>query len=92
MAFREWRFPLLVIASSFIPMLPLYVIATDWGRWFSISYMAAALILLTIKRPPAWPVVALLLVITLLLTPDHGIGWRPGGVVSAFIQMVRDLT
>lgn len=99
-AFAEWRFPLLIIAAAFIPLIPLYVIATDWGRWFSISYMTAALLLvmahmagrLTIKRLPAWQVVAVFMVVAVGLTPDHGIGWKPGGVVVTFIAMVRDLT
>jgi hypothetical protein len=99
-AFGEWRFPLLIILAAFLPMLPLYVIATDWGRWFSISYMSAAFLLvmahfagrLSVKKAPAWPIVAALLLLTFVLTPDHGIGWKPGGVIDAFIAMIRDLT
>lgn len=99
-AFAEWRFPMLIIAASFIPLIPLYVLATDWGRWFSISYMTAALLLvmahmagrLTIKQLPAWPAVAVLMLVAIGLTPDHGIGWKPGGVLTSFIAMIRDLT
>jgi len=99
-AFAEWRFPLLVIAASFVPLIPLYVLATDWGRWFSISYMTAAMLLvmahmagrLTVRKPPSWLAVAVLVLVALVLTPDHGIGWKPGGVVTSFIAMIQDLT
>ncbi len=99
-AFAEWRFPILIIGASFLPLIPLYVLATDWARWFSISYMTAAMLLvmanmagrLTMKKEPSWLIVAVLLIVAIGLTPDHGIGWRPGGVVTAFIAMIRDLT
>jgi hypothetical protein len=89
----------LIALICFIPMLPLYVIATDWGRWFSISYTVAACLILLMQataepqklRRPSAATLSLLLTTALLLTPAHGIGWQAGGVVQALLKTVKDV-
>jgi len=90
----------LIALICFAPMLPLYVMATDWGRWFSISYTVAACLILQMQamapvpkvRRPSEATLALLLALSLLMTPSHGIGWQAGGVVQSLWKTVTDVT
>ena len=84
----------LAVAST----LPLYFVATDWGRWLTVSYTSSALLLLQANfasvlrlraRPPLSLVLALMIA-ALLITPDHTIGWKPGGAVQNVIQTAGD--
>ena len=83
----------------FIPMLPLYGLATDWGRWFSISYtVAISLVLisqvtrpLSAERQPSGATLALLFTLAFVMTPAHGIGWQAGGVAASLVKTVQDL-
>ena len=84
---------------SFVPMLPLYFLATDWGRWFSISYtVTICLVLIALlteprlkPRRPSEATLSLLLTTSVLLTPSHGIGWQAGGVIASVWDTVQDL-
>jgi hypothetical protein len=97
--FNVWRPVAFIALICFVPMLPLYVIATDWGRWFSISYTAAACLILQMQataprrklRRPSAATLSLLLTTSLLLTPEHGIGWRAGGVIQALWKTMTDV-
>ena len=97
--FQQRRDILLLAALAFIPFLPLYAVATDWGRWVSICYMAYVLLLVLghgvgrftiVWMPPRW-VAFVLLALALVLSPAHGIGWQPGGVVYSLITSLIDL-
>ena len=89
--FAERRFLLVLALLCFVPMLPLYVMATDWGRWVSTSYTAYAFLVLlalslnrlSITAPPRLAFVFGLLALSLLLTPEHGINWMPGGALRS---------
>lgn len=84
---------------TFLPMLPLYMMATDWGRWFSISYTVTVCLFLISQmqypkqklRRPSEATLSLLLTTSLLLTPAHGIGWQPGGVIASLIETFQNL-
>jgi len=94
--FAEKRLLTILLVVAFVPMLPLYPVATDWGRWISISYTSFALLLvqahavdrLTIATLPPMRLVVPLLIVAFLITPAHGIGWRPGGAISGVISTV----
>lgn len=97
--FAERRFLLALALLCFVPMLPLYVMATDWGRWVSISYTAYAFLVLqalsldrlTIATQPRLAFVFALLALSLLLTPEHGINWMPGGAVRSIAITLDEL-
>lgn len=97
--FKAWRRVTIIVLICFVPTLPLYIIATDWGRFFSISYtMAISLILIaqvTMPRQklrrPSEATLALLLTTSFLMTPAHGIGWQAGGVIASLLKTIADL-
>jgi hypothetical protein len=70
---------------SAAPFLPLYPIATDWGRWISLHAFSMLIITMTalfsgyatVRRPPAPGLIMLLMVLSLLWAPTHmlGIEW-----------------
>jgi len=96
--FRERRLLALLAAITFLPMLPLYVLATDWGRWLSIPYTSFVFLTLqahaagrlSLRRLPPAPLTVILLLGALLITHEHTIGWQPGGAVKSVILTVMD--
>lgn len=83
-----------MVALAFLPLLPLYAITTDWGRWLNISYMALAFLVLQAERSghlrlPILPRQGLmlgLLAFALLISHVHGIGWIIGGAVRSVVM------
>ncbi len=96
--FAERRDLAILAAITFLPLLPLYGVATDWGRWISISYTAWALLLLqghasgrfTLLKTPPTGLIAGLLLLALVISPEHGIGWQPGGAVRSVLAAAQD--
>lgn len=92
--FAERRMIALIAAIAFLPMLPLYAITTDWGRWLNISYMSYVFLLfqasaggrLNMITRPRLPLIYVLLAIALLLTHAHGIGWQVGGAIRSVVS------
>lgn len=92
--FRERRVLALLALLTFVPLLPLYAVATDWGRWLSISYSAYVFLLLqahatgrvTIAKLPPMQLTLALLLIAVLMSPEHGIDWKPGGAAREVIS------
>jgi hypothetical protein len=97
--FRAGKRVTVLALLTFVPMLPLYMMATDWGRWFSISYTVTVCLLLISQmqhpqqklRRPSEATLSLLFTTSLLLTPAHGIGWQPGGVIASLIETFQNL-
>ncbi len=97
--FAERQLLMMLALLCFLPMLPLYAVATDWGRWISISYTAYAFLVfqaltqgqLTVVNPPRNQVLFGLLAIALLLTPEHGIDWQPGGALRSILITFNEL-
>lgn len=87
-----------LLIITFVPILPLYFIATDWGRWISIPYTTYVFLLvlahsvgkLTIVRQVPISVVYVLLAASVLISPEVSIGWQPGGAVRSLISSVAD--
>lgn len=81
---------LFILVATVAPILPLYVIAVDWGRWISLHVFAVTLLFivalrrnqLTVTREVRMPVVIGFVVLALVLTPNHLIGLVPGGPVG----------
>ena len=101
MAFRvftETRTLVWYLVLTFVPMLPLYVLATDWGRWISIPYSFWVLLVLlshasgrlTMAKAPSPIGVYAMLCLSLLLSHDVSIGWDVGGAVASFARAVGD--
>ena len=92
----ERRYLMFVLAICFFPLLPLYATATDWGRWLCLSYTMSALLLLhgtasgrlTLIRQPNTYLVTALLCASLLLTPEHSIGWKPDGALVTIVETI----
>ena len=80
---------LILLIVTGLPFVPLYFIAADWGRWvsfhiFSLAILAACLMIhrnLKIDRNLSSMNVFLLIVISLLISPDHVIGIHWGGAL-----------
>lgn len=97
-AFRERALLAWLVLAAFAPMLPLYVIATDWGRWLSISYTSYVLLViqaeavgrLSLHRLPPWFLIAPPLLAALFLAPEHTVEWQFGGAVRSVLSMVAD--
>jgi hypothetical protein len=93
------RLVLLIMAVALVSVAPLYFVATDWGRWVSISYTCFALLLaqahfasIVQGRTRVSPLIVVsLIVVPFLVTPDHTIGWKPGGVTASVYQMLKDV-
>ena len=96
--FREWRYLVVLAVIALVPLLPLYLIATDWGRWTSISYslygfvllQAAATGRLTQLKSPPLQFVLPLLVLALLVSHEHTVGWQPGGAARSLLTTIKD--
>ncbi|CAN5525943.1 hypothetical protein BH11ACT8_BH11ACT8_27620 [soil metagenome] len=81
-----------------LPMLPLFVIVIDWGRWLSCGVMAFASVLiahaltdgLPLRRRPAVPVVLAMLALGCLIAPFHINDVVVGGIFSHALDVVRD--
>lgn len=94
--FAQKRLLMIVVAICFVVLLPLYVTATDWSRWLSLSYTAAALLVIqghvaqqfTVVRLPNRALIAGYICIALLLAPEHSLGWKPGGAAHAVVQHI----
>ncbi len=95
--FFEKRLLLGIIAISFLPLLPLYLTATDWGRWLSISYTASILLIvqahaagrINYSALPRPRVIIFLIGISLLVAPEHSIGWKPVGALASIVEIFR---
>lgn len=95
--FAEKRAVWLILALCFLPLLPLYVTATDWGRWLSLSYTTAALLLvqahvigrITLIKQPSRYLTFALLGAALLIAPEHSIGWTLSGALPTIIETFR---
>lgn len=92
--------PVLMLALvAFLPMLPLYAVATDWGRWFSTSYsgfaflviMATSLGIVQVRTLPRGAILAGLLGVGLLVSHEHGIDWKPGGALRSIAITLKEL-
>lgn len=92
--FWERRVLIFLAIITFATFLPLYIVATDWGRWLSISYTSYVFLLLqahatgrlTIIKTPPLRLSLSLLVLALLMSPEHGIDWKLGGAVREVIS------
>ena len=81
---RQKQMVLLVLLSA-VPFLPLYPIATDWGRWISLHAFCMLVVIMaalfsgyaTVRRAPDPKVVIGLMSLSLLWAPNHmlGIEW-----------------
>lgn len=96
--FREkWTLAIFIL-GTFIAMLPLYLIATDWGRWLSMSYMFFMFLTiqahttgrLTLVWLPPRALIYGLIIVSLVISQTHTIGWLPGGIVRSIAQTFRD--
>jgi hypothetical protein len=82
-----------------IPILPLYIVAFDWGRWMSLhvvsfSFFLSALVLtgtVSAVRPAKWAALGLIAGVSLLWAPDHEMGGViTGGLVEKLVLAVGD--
>lgn len=94
--FAQKSLLIFVTAICFVVLLPLYLTATDWSRWLSLSYTAAALLVIqghvaqqfTVVRLPNRALIAGYISVALLLAPEHSMGWKPGGAAHAVLQHI----
>lgn len=95
---RETGHLALIVATTFLPMLPLYILATDWGRWLSIPYSFLVFVVLighhagklTFRRELSPTAIYMMLVLSLLISHDVSIGWDVGGTVASFVRTAED--
>jgi hypothetical protein len=88
---RLWPWLLVVL-----PVLPLYGVAVDWGRWLSFQVFSLALVLaaglvsgrLRLVQPLAPALVMRLALMALLVSPAHTVGIYVGGAVVRPLRMV----
>ena len=91
--------PYLVFAVAmllFLPVLPLYPVAVDWGRWMNLHVMSfsfvfvAALMTRQIKiiRPVNKIVLGLTIALGLFWEQSHAGGPRLGGLVDQVVQTI----
>lgn len=98
--FAEKWMLIFVVAVCFLPLLPLYVTATDWSRWLSLSYTAAVLLLilaqtagqLTVIHRTNRFLIAGYVCIALLMAPEHSLGWKPGGAAHGVVHHILIFT
>lgn len=96
--FTETRTLSWYLLVTFVPMLPFYALATDWGRWLSIPYSFWVLLVLlahasgklTMVKAPSAVAVYAMLCVSLLLSHDVSIGWDVGGTISSFVRTISD--
>jgi len=94
--FRERRLLTILLIVTFVPMLPLYVVALDWGRWLSISFTSYIFLLiqahatgrLSVVSLPSPRLVFSLIVLALVISPAHSIGLLPASAVQSFLLTV----
>ncbi|WP_102110379.1 hypothetical protein [Oceaniglobus roseus] len=93
----RWRLMLGISLLLLLPILPLFAVAVDWGRWMALHVASAGLVLLALRlqgvvrqvRPARPWLVAAICVANLFWVPDHVIGWVPGGLVAELAARVR---
>ncbi|WP_281856891.1 hypothetical protein, partial [Litoreibacter halocynthiae] len=96
--FTETRTLVWYSVLTFVPMFPLYAVATDWGRWLSIPYGFWVILVLlshasgrlTMAKVPSVIGVYAMLCLSLLLSHDVSIGWDIGGAVASFFRTLGD--
>ncbi|WP_099826716.1 hypothetical protein [Oceaniglobus indicus] len=85
----RWAVMLGLTVVLLVPLLPLYAVAVDWGRWMSLHVTAVGMILMAlalrgdvvqVRAPRMWLVAAICLA-NLFWVPDHVIGLVPGGLM-----------
>jgi hypothetical protein len=95
---RNWPTILAVFLLFALPLIPLYVIAVDWGRWmvmhmstFSIFLIAAVQAgTFTLRRTPDLRVLMIILLSGLVWGPDHGVGGiEIGGLAATAVEMLH---
>ena len=94
--FAERGLLVFVVVVCFVPLLPLYVTATDWSRWLSLSYTATALLLIqghaakqfTVVQLPSRALVAGYICAALFIAPEHSLGWKLGGAAREVVQHI----
>lgn len=93
---KERRVIVGLVVLCFAPLLPLYGLATDWGRWLSLSYTMLVLLifqafsqgLLTLRQMPSAKLVVALCFCAILASHQVSIGWKPGGAALSLIQHI----
>jgi len=85
----DWRVPAVFLLLLAVPFLPLFFIAVDWGRWMSFHVFSASILLacavekgkVLMARKPMVAPIAMLVVISLLISPEHRIAAIWGGAI-----------
>ena len=82
-------YQLLLFIGLAVPFLPLYVVATDWGRWMSFHIFSVSVVLVcamvaekirVVHRPGIFLVVCFV-IIALAYSPNHKVAVQFGGVL-----------
>ncbi|KPF43119.1 hypothetical protein [Rhizobium sp. AAP43] len=87
--------PALALMLTALPILPLYIVAVDWGRWISLHITSAVFILtalgltgrLAITKRISDAGIIIFTLAAVLLTPNHETGLVIGGVVRRVVAL-----
>jgi hypothetical protein len=85
--------PVAIILVAFLtPLLPLYCVALDWGRWISLHLFSTTVVMVSITanypiviaRGPTFRQILAFVLICILIVPDHVFGVYWGGLLRRF--------
>jgi len=85
-----------LLSVAVVPVLPLYVIAIDWGRWLNFQVTALVLMLVaglsagrfSVDRPISRRLATCLFCLSLVLVPAHITGTELGGVAERIVTIL----
>lgn len=89
----------MILLALALPFAPLYLVGVDWGRWMSFHVFSAVVILscalasdkFPMQRQPSNRQVLSLLILAFLISPDHVIGIKLGGVIHRALSVFESL-
>ncbi|MEM9433519.1 MAG: hypothetical protein AAGA12_06310 [Pseudomonadota bacterium] len=94
--FREKLIVTTLIVVAVVPIIPLYVVTTDWGRWLSIIYTSLIFLILqahaakklTLVQQPHIAVVSFMFFAAIMVTPHGTLGNPNGNVIASLFEAI----